>query len=61
MGLQKLDNEHILNTNVFAWNKIFKKDIIKQHNIRFPENMQYEDFPFFFHYSFVSQKAFYLK
>lgn len=60
-GLQKLDNEHILNTNVFAWNKIFKKDIIKQHNIRFPENMQYEDFPFFFHYSFVSQKAFYLK
>ena len=24
-GLQKLDNEHILNTNVFAWNKISKR------------------------------------
>ena len=60
-GLQKLDNEHILNTNVFAWNKIFKKILLNNITYVFQKTCNTKIFPSFFHYSFVSQKAFYLK
>lgn len=49
-GKNLLDNNIIFNTNVYAWNKIFKKSIIDKNQIRFPEKMQFEDFPFYYHY-----------
>lgn len=60
-GLQALDEEKIFNTNVYCWNKAFRKSIIDKYNLRFPESVQYEDFPFFYSYCAYSKKAFYLE
>ena len=57
---QLINEDTIFNTNVSAWNKIYKKSIIDKYNLRFSENMQYEDFPFYFQYSLVSNNAYYL-
>lgn len=57
---QKIHKDLIFNTNVSAWNKVYKKSIIDKYNLKFPENMQYEDFPFYFQYMLVSESAYYL-
>ena len=59
-GIFEIQKEHIFNTNVSSWNKLYRKNIIDKYNLRFPINMQYEDFPFFFFYILVSSKAYYL-
>jgi len=43
------------NTNVHAWNKIFRKSIIDAYNIKFPVGLYYEDACFFSKYLFVSK------
>lgn len=55
-----LNNEIILKTNVHCWNKLYRKSIIDKYNIRFPEYMQYEDFPFHFEYLLNVQNAYFL-
>ncbi len=59
-GLVEKQEEHIFNTNVSAWNKLYKRSIINLYNIRFSENLQYEDFPFFYTYMLVCNKIYYV-
>ena len=41
------DNPDLLVKMEFGpWNKIYRTDIIRQNNIRFPEKLKYEDMPF---------------
>lgn len=60
-GKNPVIQDLIFDTNVSAWNKIYRKSIINKYNIRFPEELQYEDFPFYFTYCFVSNSVYYLK
>lgn len=38
--------EILLSINLAPWNKIYRRDLIEQHHIRFVENLKYEDAPF---------------
>lgn len=38
-----LDAAFLRKGNVFAWNKIYRASIIRQHHLRFPEGLRYED------------------
>ncbi len=60
-GGVSVSDDVILKTNVHVWNKVFRKSIIDKFKIRFPENMQYEDFPFYFQYVMASNAAYYLQ
>ena len=41
-------NQYVKNARVVAWNKLIKKQIIDDFNIRFPEGLIYEDIEFFY-------------
>ncbi len=43
-----------------AWNKVYKKSIIDENNIRYHENILYEDHTFYYEYLFASKKVSYL-
>ena len=43
----KSKNDMIKKPRVVAWNKLYKRDILTKHNIRFPEGLIYEDLEFF--------------
>ena len=58
-GLYELNFDIGLNTNIHVWNKVFKKSIIDEYNIRFPIGLLYEDIYFMWHYFFVSKVAYY--
>lgn len=52
----------IQRTDVFVWNKLFRKSIITAKGIRFPEDITCgEDAAFYFCYASVADKAFYLQ
>lgn len=36
------------NAIVVAWNKLYRKEFIKKYNLKFPENLRYEDNPFYY-------------
>ncbi len=59
-GIKKLNNKVILNSDVSVCNKIFKKSIIEQNNITFPDGLNYEDAEFYFKYVSCSKTAYYL-
>jgi glycosyltransferase involved in cell wall biosynthesis len=59
-GLHKINSDVFQKTDVYAWNKIFKKKIIDEYDIRFPTGLKYEDACFFFKYLFVAKYIFYL-
>ena len=59
-GITKLNKKVILNSDVSACNKIFKKSIIEQNNIIFPDGLNYEDAEFYFKYVSCSKTAYYL-
>lgn len=59
-GIQKLNSKAILNSDVSSCNKIFKKSIIEQNNITFPDGLNYEDAEFYFKYVSCSNTAYYL-
>lgn len=59
-GLVKISDKFILNTDVYVWNKIFRKSIIDKYNIKF-ESIRYEDFQFTKQYIGVSKSAFCFK
>lgn len=46
-------------TNVYVWNKVFKTEHIKNYNIRFPENLCYEDIAFCKMYFLISNKIYF--
>lgn len=65
VGKQYIHEELVLKTDVSVLNKIFRMDIIKKHNIEFPEGLNNEDFYFYNAYmsvsssiSFVNQKLY---
>lgn len=59
-GFVNLDENVIFNTNVYVWNKIFKKSLIDEYQVRFIENSQYEDFPFIYFYCAIANNAYFL-
>lgn len=58
-GFYNLDFETCLNTNIHIWNKVFKLEHLNKYNIRFPENLLYEDIYFTWLYFLTSSKAYY--
>lgn len=59
-GRQLINEFIILHTDAVVWNKIYRKSIIDQFDIRFPEGVKYEDAYFFNAYMMCSRSAFYL-
>ena len=49
-GRQVLNDEIVKNTDVSVWNKLFRKDIILDNDIQFPEGKLYEDYAFYWQY-----------
>ena len=59
-GTQKIDDDVILNTDLAPTNKIFKKKILEENGIRFPDNLRYEDAFFCVAYFCCSSYAYYV-
>lgn len=59
-GLKEVSQDLIFTTNVYSWNKLWRKDLIDKFNIRYPECLQYEDFPFFYAYMCCAQKVYFI-
>ena len=59
-GLEEVNEDVILNTDLSPTNKIFRKSIISEHNIRFPEGLYYEDAYFCSAYLCCSNSIYYL-
>lgn len=54
-------NDHLIaNMTVNIWNKIFRKSIIKQNQILFPEGIIHEDNAFFHKYILLCKKAYFI-
>jgi glycosyltransferase involved in cell wall biosynthesis len=60
-GLCPVNEILICNTNVVVWNKIFRKSIIDEYNIKFPTGLWYEDTSFFYEYILVSNTAYFIQ
>lgn len=60
-GKYPLNEKNILSTNVVLWNKIWRRDLIEQYCIRFPEGHEHDDDAFWYMYAFVANSIFYLK
>ena len=65
-GEQSITEKIIKQTNIHIWNKIFKTSVIRENNIKFPDGLYFEDFPFMFEYlysintaKFVTGKGYY--
>ena len=59
-GEVELSEAVLLQADVCAWNKIFRRNVLEAHDIRFPEGLWYEDNYFFHLYGSFSRKAYYL-
>ena len=59
-GLVELNDAALLSTDVSVCNKIFRREIIASHGIRFPEGIYYEDTAFYHLYALCSERAVYL-
>ncbi len=59
-GKIALNDNIIYETNVCVWNKMFKKDIIMEKGISFPENVELEDNSFFYTYTANCKYAYYI-
>ena len=60
-GLVKVTNDVVLNTDVSAWNKIYKKEIVEENNITFPDGLLFEDAYFYFCYTIFCKNIFFIK
>lgn len=60
-GLKTLNNEIRYNTDVSLCNKIFKRDIIINNNIQFPDGIYYEDTAFYWKYIMFAEKAYFMQ
>jgi glycosyltransferase involved in cell wall biosynthesis len=54
-GISTITDATFKQINVFAWNKIYKKDLLDKFNITFPYGLYYEDAGFLFKYLMVSK------
>lgn len=59
-GQTKITEDVILNTDLSPWNKIFKKSIILDNKITFPEGLYYEDAYFCSAYLCCSKRAYFI-
>lgn len=59
-GLQQIDRNVIFNTDLSSTNKIFRKSILDQYGLEFPEGKRFEDAYFCVAYFCASQTAFFL-
>ena len=59
-GKHLLNENIILKTDCSVCNKIFKKSIIKQYSISFPDGLHYEDSEFLWKYILSSQNIYFL-
>jgi glycosyltransferase involved in cell wall biosynthesis len=59
-GLYTISDKTFTATNVYVWNKIYRKAIIDLYYIRFPEGLLYEDAAFFFKYIYVANRIYYI-
>ena len=57
-GFHKLDQNNRFNIRSLIWNKIFKKALVDQYNIHFPEGTNGGDYSFVIQYLAVSSCAF---
>ena len=57
-GLLTFEDSVRDNTNVYLWNKLFRTDLVKKYNIKFPENL-YEDITFSKTYSLLVDKVYF--
>lgn len=47
---QKEINKNLIKFNYAVWNKLYKSEIIKENNIKFPDDIKYEDISFSLQY-----------
>lgn len=59
-GIIDLTPDILNNMDVSAWNKIYKHELIKRYEIKFPVGLLYEDNPFFWSYMLVSNKVYFM-
>ncbi|GHV79697.1 glycosyl transferase [Spirochaetia bacterium] len=59
-GIRLIDYEVFTQTNVFVWNKIYKKSLIDKYSITFPYGLHYEDACFLFKYLMISKKIYFI-
>jgi glycosyltransferase involved in cell wall biosynthesis len=59
-GFHKITNNVFKKTNVFAWNKLFKRLLITIYNIKFPEGLSCEDACFLFKYMMIAKSIYYI-
>ena len=59
-GKQIISDEVILNTDLSPWNKLFRREVIQENNIRFPEGLYYEDEYFCVAYFCVAKSAYFV-
>ncbi len=59
-GIFDLSNEIYGKINVGTWNKLYKRSLIQQYNLRFPEKMCNEDAYFTWAYWAVCQKIYFI-
>lgn len=60
-GLINFDINKVFSVADVPWNKMYKKSIIDKYNILFPENTYCEDTAFWWKYTMVISKAYFLK
>lgn len=65
LGKHAVSDRLILKCDVSVCNKIFRRDIIEKHNVRFPDGLKYEDAYFWYAYTlwakditFIDQKLY---
>jgi len=60
-GLVELNDRIRLTTDVSVWNKLFRRSIIEENKLEFPEGKIYEDYSFYWYYIFLCKKAYFDK
>jgi glycosyltransferase involved in cell wall biosynthesis len=60
-GYVQLDDNIRNNTDVSAWNKVYRKSIIDRYELSFPEGMLFEDYSFYWRYIFCCKSAYYIQ
>ncbi|MBR5575241.1 MAG: glycosyltransferase [Alphaproteobacteria bacterium] len=60
-GRHKLTDKRIVDTNVLLWNKIWKRELVTKHGIRFPTGHEHDDDTFWYQYAFVSREIYFLR
>lgn len=60
-GMLEMNENQKLSVSNVSWNKIYKKSLIDRYNILFPEKTIMEDVCFWWKYSTIAKRAFFIK